>query len=148
MLESMKKALASEIDFINSVLAYEDPDELEVFHTIEDASEQAVSMVGDHGADFPETLANPETMLLVWNHCVEEIHRRASEKASAKKERFDHCDWAVYSESLENPNHITISGWFKYPFAAEDFIAKCLPAENRGRFRIAHRDEIEKYRPY
>lgn len=28
---------------------------------------------------------------------------------------------------------------FRYPFEADDFITKCLPAENRNRFYIIHK---------
>ena len=36
------------------------------------------------------------------------------------------------------------ASWFDKPFLAYDFIDKVLPQENRYRFSVVHRDELEK----
>lgn len=62
---------------------------------------------------------------------------------------FDSCNWAVcYTIPAETqddrkPGRI-VSAWFDKPFLAQDYIDKVLPQENRDRFYVVHRDELEK----
>lgn len=63
------------------------------------------------------------------------------------KKIFSECNWAVYftipAETQEDGQEgIAVCAWFSYPFQAEEFIEKVLPAENKARFRIAHRSEL------
>lgn len=59
------------------------------------------------------------------------------------------CKWAVafpidgkfYDDGKER---IGVTAVFRYPSHAEDFIAKCLPAETRDRFFVVNVDELEK----
>lgn len=53
----------------------------------------------------------------------------------------NHCDWAVITIYNTKNNgvmekNIKIIATFDYPFLAQDFIDKCLPVENRERFRV------------
>lgn len=62
---------------------------------------------------------------------------------------FDNCNWAVCSDidgktQDDGQTKRTVTAWFKYPTLAEGFINNVLPAENKERFYILHRDEIEK----
>lgn len=59
------------------------------------------------------------------------------------------CKWAVaftvdgkfYDDGKERTS---VTAVFRYPCNAEDFIAKCVPAENRDRFFVVNVDELEK----
>ena len=60
---------------------------------------------------------------------------------------FDSCDWAVCytvpasTQDDRKPGR-TVVAWFARPNAAQDFLEKCLPQENRDRFYILHRDNL------
>jgi len=57
------------------------------------------------------------------------------------------CKWAVaykidgsfYDDRKERT---AVTALFNYPHLAEEFIAKCLPAENRERFFVVNIDEL------
>ena len=59
------------------------------------------------------------------------------------------CKWAVaykvdgsfYDDGKEKTSVVAV---FKDPWQAEDFIEKCLPAENRKRFFVINVDELDK----
>lgn len=61
---------------------------------------------------------------------------------------FDHCDWAVAfdtpaaTQDDRQPKR-SIDAWFCDPFLAREYIDKCLPAENRARFYVVHRDQLK-----
>lgn len=62
---------------------------------------------------------------------------------------FDDCNWAVCYDipgSMQDDGKPgrTVCAWFDYPFLAEEFIEKVLPAETRERFYILHRDDMKK----
>ncbi len=51
------------------------------------------------------------------------------------------CKWAVIATCTAKNNGIEenfdcVIALFLYPLDAEDFIAKCIPPENRSRFRV------------
>lgn len=55
------------------------------------------------------------------------------------------CKWAVVAEcECKNNGKIekfeNVIATFIYPHHAEDFIEKCLPKENRDKFKVVHID--------
>lgn len=57
------------------------------------------------------------------------------------------CKWIVaynidgkfYDDGKERTSVVAT---FRHPWLAEDFIEKCLPAENRKRFYVIHEDKL------
>lgn len=80
MTTELKNALKTEIEFINEWNAYPDS-ELEPITNIDDAMTQIEGM--ELADDFPEGLKNPETLMLVWNYCldVDNARRKAEEES-------------------------------------------------------------------
>lgn len=106
MTNTMKNALAKEIDFINDCLAYENTAELQTLETIADAELQISGYEDSFGEDLPEGLKDPATMILVWNYCVAE-EKAAYAKQEAERQdamiREAHPDWLEYSGEYADP---------------------------------------------
>lgn len=88
MTDTMKTALAAEIDLIRNWLVYENADELEPMITLADAQRQIDGMTEcmDPDDPLPESLKDPATMLTVWNYCIPE-HKRWTEERREETER-------------------------------------------------------------
>lgn len=60
---------------------------------------------------------------------------------------MEFCKWIV-AYDIDGKNYddgkkrTSVVAVFKYPWQAEDFIEKCLPAENRERFYVIHEDKL------
>lgn len=99
MTTAMQKTLAAEIDFMDDYLAFPG-EELHLMETLEDARIQIEGMSADIGEDLPAVLKDPETMLLVFNHCVQQYNLR--EKQRIQEE--DDANAARYPDSLRFRN--------------------------------------------
>lgn len=80
MTTKMHDALINEIAFIFDVLEHEDIRSLELINTIDEAKAQVEGYMGDYNEDLPEGLTDPETMMMVWNYCIEKLRKEAEDR--------------------------------------------------------------------
>jgi len=85
MTSTMIKILTKEIAAIEDWLQFDDGEELTTFDSLDDAKSQIDGMKADM-EDFPETLSDPEIMLLCWNYVVEQ------KKATLEQKRIEKQD--------------------------------------------------------
>ena len=82
------------------------------------------------------TIADGDGLVLV---SVENIE----DQTQKEKEITNFCNWAIVATYGEKLEHEKVCAIFEYPFHAEEFAEKCLPAENRNRFSIRRLDQTE-----
>lgn len=62
---------------------------------------------------------------------------------------MEFCKWAVVffidgSNYDDGKQRMSVTAVFRYPHQAEEFIEKCLPAENRHRFSVVNTDTFKE----
>lgn len=80
MTTKLHDALINEIAFVFDVLEHEDIESLYTIDTLSEAADQSEGYASAWGDELPEGLTDPETMMMVWNYCIEELRKAAEQK--------------------------------------------------------------------
>lgn len=94
MTTTMINILTKEIAAIEDWLQFDDGEELTTFESLEEAKVQIEGMQNDF-EEFPETLSDPEIMLICWNYVVDQ------KKALLEKKRIEQQDDQI---AAQNPD--------------------------------------------
>ena len=111
----LEAALQEEISFISRSLAEAEDNQVYMLFSVTEAMEKAEGYIESTGRrNFPAALSNPETMLLVYNHCVlQEIDKREHERA-VQKIRKESVTVGAIIDALEAENSAKPIPWSEF----------------------------------
>lgn len=101
----LEAALQEEISFISRSLAEAEDNQVYMLFSVTEAMKKTEEYIESAGRrNFPAALSNPETMLLVYNHCaLQEIDKRERARA-AQKIRRESVTVGAIIDALEAEN--------------------------------------------